>query len=282
MNGGEPLALDHANELTALLDRLASPFSEYRFANLYLFRQVHDYRFERGDLPRITGVTYDGIRHALPLVPLGDAETITALLDGVDCLFPIEARPAAAAKALGFAMGWNEDDSDYLYESARLAALAGPVMKAKRSQAKAFAAEHRPVVEALGDATRDKALALLDAWLGDVARPRGATDHDACREAILRQQALGLEGIIVCAGAGEPQAMLIAGPQRGNARVVHFAKARRALAGAHGWAVAQFAAHAGAAYLNFEQDLGHAGFRQAKRAFDPVTLLRKYRISRPA
>jgi hypothetical protein len=42
----------------------------------------------------------------------------------------------------------------------------------------------------------------------------------------------------------------------------------------------RFAAAAGSTWLNFEQDLGKAGLRQAKRALDPVRLLRKCRLSR--
>src|ERR1700704_5848107 len=88
-------AVDHRLSLgdrpaieAALAGGAAAP-SEHCFANLYLFRERHDYRLHDEPIPHVSGVTYDGQRHALPLAPLdaGDAERLFAR--GIDCLFPI-------------------------------------------------------------------------------------------------------------------------------------------------------------------------------------------------
>ena len=46
---------------------LDTGLSEYSFANLYLFRRAHDYRFVDGDLPYVYGSTNEGRRHVMPL-----------------------------------------------------------------------------------------------------------------------------------------------------------------------------------------------------------------------
>jgi len=65
-----------------------------------------------------------------------------------------------------------------------------------------------------------------------------------------------------------------------GSRIVHYAKGRRAYAGAYPWMFAHYAAQAGVARINFEQDLGKPGFAQAKRAFAPAAKLRKFRLKR--
>ena len=114
--------------------------------------------------------------------------------------------------------------------------------------------------------------------LADVGRAPAATDYHECREALAWRAALRLEGWMAVLGSGEPVAFLLAGPEVAGTRIVHFAKGRRAHAGAYPWLFAQFAAVCGAARLNFEQDLGNPGFAQAKRALAPAGQLRKYRL----
>ncbi|RVT94481.1 DUF2156 domain-containing protein [Sphingomonas crocodyli] len=271
---GMPLSLDMRERIEALIAPLRSPLSEYGFANLWLFRDRHDYRFVDGDLPHITGRTYDGERHAMPLVSI-DAEGAARLLDGVDCLYPLSDDALAQA---GFDVRWNDDDADYVYRAEALAKLDGA--KAKRAQARAFEAEQAPVAEPLSDANLVSARTVLDGWLADVGRDPDMTDLDACREALARREALGLDGLLVTTGAGEPAAFLLAGTNADGSRVVHFAKGRRVHAGAYPWMFARFAATCGAAIVNFEQDLGKPGFAQAKRALAPMGQLRKYRASK--
>ena len=269
---GLPLSLGMRERIEGLIAPLRSPLSEYGFANLWLFRDRHDYRFVDGDLPHLTGRTYDGERHAMPLVSL-DAESAARLLDGVDCLYPLGDDALARA---GFDVRWNDDDADYVYRADALAKLEGA--KAKRAQARAFEVEQAPVAAPLSDVNLDSARAVLDGWFADVGRGPDDTDLDACREALALREALGLDGLLVTTGAGEPAAFLLAGTNADGSRVVHFAKGRRVHAGAYPWMFARFAATCGAAIVNFEQDLGKPGFAQAKRALAPMGQLRKYRL----
>jgi hypothetical protein len=170
-------------------------------------------------------------------------------------------------------------DADYLYAAGRLAALKGGALKRKRSQAKGFQAGVNPVAVPLDTAL---AQAVLDGWLADVGRDSALTDYAACREALVQRDALELEGLLVLSGDGTPLGFLLASALADGCKAVHFAKGRRAQAGVYPWMFARFAATAGVARLNFEQDLGKPGFAQAKRAFDPIARLAKYRLTRRA
>jgi hypothetical protein len=269
--------LDALRELTA---NLSTPLSEYSVANLYLFRAVHDYRWAAGPVPALTGRTYDGVRHLTPLAEVSgeDRLALAAGLAPGEVLYPL-----SDAEAEGLATSSNAADSDYLYLAADLASLHGEARKAKRNLRNRFRRTAQPRDEALEARNRADALAVLDGWLADVARPVERTDYLACREALELQAELSLEGLISYSGAGEPAGFVLATVRRGTA-IVHFAKGRRSLAGVFPHLFSRFAeAQAGrVSQLNFEQDLGNAGFRRSKRAFGPVALLGKHRLSREA
>src|ERR1700678_3321454 len=116
-----PSALDpsHLPLIERLLTEDPRTPSEYQLANLYLFRAVHRYTVHKAPLPCVTGVTYDGVRHALPLAPL-DAAALPAIAAIATCIYPLaedEARHLATTSAL--TLSCNPDDSDYLYDATR-------------------------------------------------------------------------------------------------------------------------------------------------------------------
>jgi hypothetical protein len=269
--------IEALGELTA---GLASPLSEFCAANLYLFRAVHDYRWAEGPFPAMTGRTYDGAPQLTPLVALSRSQRLEAAanLPPGEVLYPI-----AEADAHCLATTSNPADSDYLFEAADLANLRGESRKGRRNLRNQFRRAVGPRDEMLDAHNGADALAVLDGWIADVAKPWAQTDYVACREALDLQAALGLEGLITYTSAGEPAGFLLATVRRGTA-IVHFAKGRRALSGVFPHLFSRFA-EVGAGritHLNFEQDLGNPGFRQSKRAYGPVRLLGKHRLSREA
>jgi hypothetical protein len=282
MNRRPGRAVDRADietlgELTA---GLASPLSEFCAANLYLFRAVHDYRWAEGAFPALSGQTYDGARQLTPLIALSRSEQLEAaahLASGA-VLYPI-----AETDAQGLATTSNPADSDYLFEATDLASLRGEARKGRRNLRNQFRRAMGPRDEVLDARNAAAALVVLDGWIADVAKPWAQTDYVACREALDLQAALGLEGLISYTSAGEPAGFLLATVRRGVA-IVHFAKGRRTLLGVFPHLFSRFAEIAAARvkHLNFEQDLGNPGFRQSKRAYGPVSLLGKHRLSREA
>jgi hypothetical protein len=274
---GRPLRLEDAAWIAPAARAALSPLSESAFANLYLFRDVHGYRVVEGALPYVIGAAYDGQGVVLPLFDVAAAppEAVREILDSRS-LYPVDEARAAALAGL-YEGGFSEADSDYVYDAARMRTLAGA--KTRRLQAERFEAATAPRVELIDTPAAERAAAqVLDQWLADVAKPWAATDYAACREAIASRSALGLFGLIVFAGS-EPGGFVLASEIAPDMAAIHFAKGLRSLDGIFPYMFRRFAeAHTQYAWLNFEQDLGHPGFRQAKRSYRPARLQRKFRL----
>jgi hypothetical protein len=270
---GEPLDLNHRDEIEQLIAAREQPLSEYCFANLYLFRSRHDYRFVRTPLPHIVGRTYDGRRHAMPLAAF-DTGAARSLLASVDCLYPIGAAEAAAASYT--TATFNPDDSDYLYAPDELATLARA--KDKRRQAAHFDAAATPRLLIDDPGFGAAADIVLANWLAGSGKAPTETDHAECAAAIALAEPLRLQSALVVTRDG-PVAFLLASHLADGSKAVHFAKGIHAASGCSPWLFSRYAAACDAPRLNFEQDLGSPGFRRAKRALGPIGQLIKYRLT---
>jgi uncharacterized protein len=272
---GVPLGCEHLPHLSELLRATQRTPSEYSLANLYLYRLRHSYCLIDGELPHLAGQTYDGASHILPLCPL-DEDGAGKLLGGAACIYPLDEDEAQRLSRSGrYCCDYLPEDGDYVYDTAALADLNGA--RKKRSQAAAFGL----LGPSLADFDAESARVVLAGWLEDAGRGPDHADVHECAEAIDCADELGLSGVVVHL-ADEPVAFLLAGPVRGEDRVVHFAKGRHRFAGAYPWMFARFAGMVGSRLLNFEQDLGNAGLAQAKRALGPLAKVPKYRLRKAA
>ena len=271
-----PIAVGDLDRLQELTLDLGAPFSELCAANLYLFREAHAYRLCLEDIPYVRGVTYDGLRHAAPLTRLDDsALTELARRSGL-ALFPLAPRA-------GWASTYNPDDSDYLYRASDLSAYVGAARKGPRNMRRRFRRDFEPRDEPLDGRRIEDALAVLEAGLADVGQPWAATDYAACREALTLLEPLKLLGLVTFTRSGDPAGFLLASALADGSAAIHFAKGKRRYPGVFPHLFSRFAEIEGHRFarLNFEQDLGKPGFRQAKRSHGPSALLHKHRLLAP-
>ena len=228
-------------------------------------------------MPHILGLTYDGVRHALPLVQLSPNVAESLLLEA-DCVFPVE---EADCHALG--KGWeaeaSESDSDYLFDAHSLSFLDGRALKPKRQQARQYLNDGEPEMLIGTSNFMSWALALLEDWQSSCGRAPAETDYDSCKEAICLSTNLGLEQVMMFR-RDRADGFLLAARLADGSKAVHFAKARRDIVGAYPVLFSEYAKVAKVRQLNFEQDLGRAGFRQAKLALGPKKKLKKFRLRR--
>jgi hypothetical protein len=273
------LTLDDAGWVTPAARAALSPLSECAFANLYLFREAHQYRVAEGPWPHLLGRTYDGEETATPLFDLAAApvEAVREILGEGRRIYPVDEVRASALGEL-YEGGWSDADSDYVYDAARLRTLAG--LKDRLSQAERFAAEAEPRIEPIESAAALRAAyRVLDLWLEESAKPWAATDYAACCEALDLREALGLFGLMVFAGRA-PVGFVLASALNDDMAAVHFAKGLRSPVGIYPFMFRAFARwKTNLLWVNFEQDLGHPGFRQAKRSYRPVRMQRKFRLA---
>ena len=277
---------------SARLQSLHTGLGEHALAdvsadNLYLFREAHDYRFSAGDWPVVVGHTYDGTPHALPLFDLRAAptEVLAHLLRQHGCLYPLSAlQQQQWTKAHpGLQVDWTSvrDDADYVYAGPTFQTYAG--RHAKRNLVKQLLSNHSVVARPYSLACLGEALTVLQTWMADKRKQAGEADEGPCREALQRAPAWGWQGLMFWAD-GQPAGFILAEALQAGVWVMRFAKASTAFKGLPQYMFQSFCQDPAARqvdWLNFEQDLGLARFRQTKMSYRPTHLLTKYRAVLP-
>ena len=286
---GEPLSLAHRNALAPLLaqrwsddDPPEATLADPWFANLYLFRAAHDWRWHRGPWPCIAGHTYDGTRALLPLFALHEtpAGAMRELLVGHDAFGPLSAAQAARLDATRWRLSHSRDEAEYLYPADRFRRYSGRLLQKKRNLVKQLLAESAVEARPYTPTLASQAEPVLEAWMDDKAKRPGEADDAPCREALVLSDRLGLEGTLFCI-EGRTAGFLLAEVLRPGVMVMRFAKGLNAYKGLYQHMFQQFClTRPGLQWLNFEQDLGLANFRQTKLSYAPTALLDKF-FARP-
>lgn len=283
---GLALSLGHQAEVDALLAPLRADLSkdclsDLAFSNLYLFRHAHAYRYLPGPYPCVAGVTYDGVRHLLPLFDLAraPAASVPALLEHGDCFFPIAASVAARMDSRIYLSVQHEADADYLYPTENFRTYRGQLLRKKRSLM-AQLLQSAPVhAQPLTPACLPDALDVLARWMRDRGKTPGEADELACCEALTLADRFCLDGTVYYAD-GEAIGFLLAQRMVDGAAVMRFAKGVDARKGVYQYMFHHYCMQAADLnWLNFEQDLGLPNFRQTKRSYQPAAMLAKHRVS---
>lgn len=267
--------------LAARRERLGpQALSDLSFPNLYLFRHPHQYQWRDGPWPALRGLTYDGMRHVLPLFDLDDAPeaALRALLQDADGFFPLALAEVARLRPGRFEARAHDDDADYLYPADNFRHYRGPALRKKRALMQRLLASGRPERRALTAAEVPLALQVLARWREDRGKAEGEADDGPCREALARAGEFALEGRLYLA-QGRPVGFLLTEALAPGVRAVRFAKGLDSHVGLYPFMFHDLcAADPSLQWVNFEQDLGLPNFRQAKRAYAPWQALAKYRI----
>lgn len=284
---GQPITLALQSRIEAALDTLRRGsgeqcLSDHAFSNLYLFREAHDHRFLAGHWPGVTGRTYDGVRHFMPLFDVAAAppDLLRELIAAHGCLYPLASRQVDALPRAWFAVTRSEDDSDYLYDAGRFRDYPGRPLAKKRNLVRQFLAGHAPHALAFDASLADAAREVLAGWMAHKGKAEGEADESPCLEAIAHAAGLGLEGFVHFDDR-RPVAFLLAQELQPGVFAVRFAKGLDTHVGVYPFMFQHFCRHhqRPVHWLNFEQDMGLAGFRRSKRSYGPTALLPKWRVT---
>lgn len=277
----EPLQLAHKTELERLLETLGDGLSEYCFSNLFLFRELHDYKFLGREYPCITGNTYDRCSYLMPLFDISEIghERLKKMCKGMDFIYPISEQQVSRLDKTRFNIYYNNDDSDYIYSANKLKYYKGSLLSKKRNLMKQFLKTSSPNYQLLSVEHIQDALAVLNQWQMDKEKSLNETDYFPCCEAIKLIKNLNLEGLIYYVEK-EPAGFIIGEEVSYDIFVIHFAKGKDKYKGIFQYMFNHFANYIGdrVNYYNFEQDLGNLKLRKTKRSYCPDKLLHKYRV----
>lgn len=277
----EPLSMRHKEILSRSLHAINTPVSEYSFANLYLFRNKHDYNVISGDETFITGRAYNGDRYAMPTSDVRSLapETLDTMIKRYGMIFPVleEWLPIFAPNK--YAVTFDDAESDYLHSVEKMANYAGNRLHDKKNLLNQFVKRYSSRAVRLTSDLLNDAREILDMWQEGSVLTKDDTDYNACSEALSLYEELSLCGVIYYVD-GIPAGFIIGEELGSSVFALHFVKAKKEFKGIYQFMYHQFARIMPLNYVafNFEQDLGIGSLRQSKASYQPEKMLKKYRV----
>lgn len=276
----EKLSLNHQELIQGQLQHMHTLISEYTFANLYLFRDLHHYEVLWEPAPFIKGISRDKRPYVMPLVPLTSSiyQLYLEYWGNTHSLFPIDAEWLSEIKKEGMKASYNLNNSDYLFRIEKLKFYAGRHLDNKRHLVKQLLRIYKVDIVALNQGNLKEALFILNEWQRNSSLEKDKTDYKPCLEALELLDTLNLVGLI-CSVDKEPSGFLI-GEKRESSFIIHFAKARHDIKGIYQHLYQSLALSLGnqVAWINFEQDLGIPALRTAKSSYQPDEMIHKWCI----
>jgi uncharacterized protein len=277
------LSFGHQTLISRLCNDLAIPLSEFNFANLYLFRKIHQYRLIElyPSHYAITGNAYDG--HSFLMVLFHPTDWKSCLHAAkeyqADYLFPIPQDWFGELSMMGYSLDISEDDSDYLYEAESIRTLKGRHLDGQRNLIRNLLSEHSIIGKDLSLETTSEAFSIIDSWEKEHKDRFQVNDVAACREAVENWAKLGLQGWIYEIDSS-PAGLLIGGLLTANTYLYHFSKTsfeyRKLSSFMHHDAA--FRINQRYTILNWAQDLGIKGLRYSKRSYHPLAMGQKGKL----
>ncbi len=272
------VTLEHRQLLHPRFQMLSDGISEFTFANIFLFRETHNYRVSLLDDDLIVILGKDGITPFF-MLPFGTpaAAVLERLFQDYNGIKCVPENRKAFFSDLGYAVVEDRDNFDYLYLRKELSELSGRKFHKKRNLIKAFLDTHAYVARPLLEEYLKDALRILEDW-----REEHGTlgDYFAAREALEKSWDLQLCGGIYYV-EDRPVAYTLGEELAGGTSfVIHFEKAVSGYKGLFQLINKNFASVLPEKYetINREQDLGDDGLRQAKHSYKPSGFVKKYRV----
>jgi hypothetical protein len=263
--------------LHSLFQTLTEGISEFAFANIYLFREVHNYRISKLDHNLFVILGRDNTNPFF-MLPFGlpGKSILQNLFQSHSSMKAATENQAKTLEGLGFTVFDDRNNFDYLYSREELAKLAGRKYHKKKNLVNAFINNYNYEGKPLLEEYIPEAIQVLEAWRNGRDNPG---DYKANQEALEKSEALQLCGGIYYV-EGEPAAFTLEELSRGDSFVIHFEKALGKFRGIYQFVNQCFASILPEKYkfINREQDLGDAGLRQAKLSYRPIGFIKKYRI----
>jgi len=272
------LSLDHLSTLRPLWKELCLKFdlrfAEYSFANNFLFRERHHYVFVDSDPPYIVGQFDDGKKYTIPTLPPSQCSKQIS-----DCLFPIPEEWLAYFEK-EYTFSCSDNDSDYLFQKEHLALLSGRQRASRRNLIHQLEEDYTLTSAIINQNEAQDVLTILEEWQLQSHKNKAETDYFPALDALNHREVLELFGCIVYAN-GRPAGYVLGELLTPKIALLHTAKALRQYKGMMPYLFRDFAQKlpGSVLWINLEQDLGLPSLRQAKNAYQPDQLAKKWKVS---
>lgn len=175
----------------------------------------------------------------------------------------------------------ERDGFDYVYETAKLRTFSGKKLQKKRNHLNAFYQQYadRYDYEAIRETNMADCLTFLDEWNAGKSDPMLKEEQRGIKEVFRLWKSLGASGGLIRID-GRVKAFIVG--SRGDDRMgqINIEKADPAIRGLYQAILKEYIDRHldGTVYLNREDDMGSDALRQAKQAYHPCFMIRKYRL----
>lgn len=277
----EPLNFSHQLMLENRFRQLDLLLSEYSFANLYLFRELHRYEVIKcnGEI-FVKGVTRDGVSYLMPTSkPVTfSPQLLKSLQPYAQVLFPIPEHWLPSFDKNALEASFKEEDSDYLFATSKLAHFPGRHLSKKRNLVKQLFESHDVESVDLSNQLNDAQI-VLEKWQKEHEEYPTETDFKQCQQAILNFEKLHLHGRIVYVDK-QPAGFTIGDWITKDCYMIHFSKGMRSIKGLNQYLYQDLAqsVEGKCEWINLEQDLGMPALHDAKHSYLPDQLHKKWRV----
>lgn len=263
--------------------------SFYNFSNIYMWRNVMNYRYTIIDGALCVFACY---RNEAPFMffPLGTNEIISMMQKVTEETgFPIMIRPLNEQMAEYMSvlyskaeLNFRRDLADYIYNTSDLANLSGKKFHKKRNHVNKFLKTYNYDYITVKPENLDllkKAVVELYTE-DDKQNPDFVDEYSAINELVNNYEALNLKAGVITI-AGKIIAYSIGELQNNDTALIHTEKADRMYDGAYATINYEFIRHefADTEFVNREEDMGIDGLRQAKTSYNPITFNNVYSIT---
>ena len=285
-----PLSLEHQPVLVDWFRLHPPSASEYTFSNLFGWRNAAGYElasFADGWLIRKS--QQGGFAFLQPLVSSAPGEAVLACFDNLRAhghAPRIERVEAAFAARLGSDPAWriseDRDQFDYLYAGDDLRDLPGERFHDKKNLVAQFHRKYRARFLPMSAEIARACIEFAHEWCEDRRCrqfPGLREENCAVIQMLTHFSALGLLGGVLEID-GKLVACTLAEMLNPQTLVIHAEKAKVGLTGVYQVINQTFLQQCApeVRYINREQDLGVEGLRKAKLSYNPVELVKKYRV----
>lgn len=279
----EKINLNHKELLYHKLKK-DTMIAEYSFANLYLFRENHEYEILfLNNLLFIKGKSYDGMKYVMPVSELDDirVDIFDDLFEWVDFIFPVDEKWLHKFDNDKYNFEYKDGDTDYVYDLEKLRTFSGKKLHSKRNLLHQFQKNYDYDALPLFGERLLEAKKILEKWQEQSDQKKEDTDFYACMEALDLYDELVLCGFIYYIDR-KPVGFIIGEELCKDTFALHFAKGLVEYKGLYQFMFNNFAKILPDKYrfVNFEQDLDKENLRFAKKSYEPDILVKKYRVKK--
>lgn len=282
--------LEDKDIITSYFEKAPSRSCERTFVNVYLWSRHYKVKYAVIEDALIFKSEDRGMAFAYPA---GEPEHVKKALEFLieyckerECPFILyNVTPEMFAQLEGwypgrFTVEYDRDIADYVYESEKLATLAGKKLHGKRNHINKFKSLYPDwTYEELNDDNVEDCFQMALKWRnknGCEDDPEKNAEMCVTLNSLRLYKELGLKGGVLKVD-GRIIAFTVGEPLCGDTFVVHIEKAFADVEGAYPMINQQFVQHecADYTYVNREEDTGAEGLRKAKLSYRPAFLEEK-------